>query len=324
MELKMIESLTYDFVHLFDNMQNGIYFVDKDRKITYWNKSAERISGFSAEEVIGSSCSDDILIHVDEQGKNLCQHACPFADAIKKGVDCEKEMYIHHKKGHRIPVKVHTIPLKDQKGAIVGAAELFNDISFKSLMSLRIKELERLSLIDNLTKLANRRYLDSELEMRFEEKKRYGLRFGIIFMDIDGFKHYNDAYGHTFGDLVLTTISSTFRSLSRPFDLFGRWGGEEFMGIIRDVNKEDLVKIGERIRILVERTRIATKTRDINVTISVGATVVGSHDNKESIFHRADTLMYKSKKNGGNCLTTDEPQQTQPVNSRQQPADHSV
>lgn len=86
-----------------------------------------------------------------------------------------------------------------------------------------------MALIDNLTKLANRHYIERELLSRFEEKKRFNIPFGILFADIDNFKDFNDLYGHITGDKVLQNVANVFIENSRPFDLFGRWGGEELL-----------------------------------------------------------------------------------------------
>ena len=74
--------MAYDYADLINNMIDAVYFVDKDRRITYWNKAAEKITGFLAEEVVGSHCWDNILIHVDDKGNNLCQGMCPLAAAV--------------------------------------------------------------------------------------------------------------------------------------------------------------------------------------------------------------------------------------------------
>jgi diguanylate cyclase (GGDEF)-like protein len=160
--------------------------------------------------------------------------------------------------------------------------------------------------LDNLTQLANRRYIELELEGRFAEMKRYGLSFGILLMDIDHFKAFNDTYGHDVGDLVLKAVAKTMMSNARPFDLFGRWGGEEFIGIIRDVDISALSEVGERVRILVENTKVKAADGMLNVTISLGVTLATPDDTIELLTKRADNLLYKSKEKGRNCSTTDQ------------------
>ena len=291
------------YERIVENLHDGLYFVDRDRIITYWNKAAEQISGFTANEVVGKSCSDNILTHVDSDGNNLCTGMCPLAATIADGKPREAEVYMHHKDGHRIPVSVRVSALTDRDGHIIGGVELFTDISNQAANDLRVKELEKLALLDNLTQLANRNYIEREIQSRFEEKKRFNVPFGILFIDIDHFKKYNDIYGHPAGDEVLNFVANTFVANTRPFDIYGRWGGEEFIGIIRNINGKDLELLGNRLRSLTENSYIIHENEKLYVTISIGATLANENDTIHTLIKRADTLMYKSKAAGRNCLT---------------------
>lgn len=284
-------------------LHDGLYCVDKDRVITYWNKAAEHISGFTAEEVVGRACSDNILTHVDENGQSLCRSVCPLGATIKDDVPRESTVYMHHKEGHRIPVSVRVNTLKNDEGEIIGGVELFTDISNIEANSLRLKELEQLALLDNLTQLANRHYLDREMIGRMEEFERYEVSFGILLMDIDHFKSVNDTHGHDVGDDVLKCVANTLVTTSRPFDLYGRWGGEEFLAIIRNVTNTELKIVGDRVRAMVENSYVMLNDKKLSVTISIGATSIREKDDVKKILKRADTLLYESKANGRNRVT---------------------
>ncbi|MFQ5485191.1 MAG: GGDEF domain-containing protein, partial [Desulfobacterales bacterium] len=234
---------------------------------------------------------------------NLCTGMCPLAATITDGKPREDEVYMHHKDGHRIPVSVRVSTLTDRDGKIIGGVELFTDISNQAANQLRVKELKKLVLIDNLTQLANRSYIEREIQSRLEEKKRLNIPFGILFIDIDHFKKFNDTYGHDVGDDVLKFVANTFVSNARPYDLYGRWGGEEFIGIIRNISDKDLESLGNRIRSLIENSYIMHENEKLNVTTSIGATLVNANDSIDSLIKRADTNLYKSKKAGRNCLT---------------------
>jgi len=288
---------------IVDNLYEGLYFVDRDRRITYWNKAAEQISGYSADEVVGRHCHDNILTHIDEKGNQLCFGLCPLAATIGDGQPREAEVYLHHKEGHRVPVSVRVTPLYDDNGEIIGGIELFSDISNRSANQLRLRELEELAYVDTLTKLANRAYSEIELSSRLEEHRRYGVPFGVLFIDIDHFKAFNDTWGHELGDRVLRFVADTFTANSRPFDTFGRWGGEEFIAILRNIEAGDLEKLAERYRRAVEAAYIVHDDEQLHVTISVGATIVGAEDTPESLVTRADRMLYVSKDGGRNRVT---------------------
>lgn len=291
------------YERIVENLHDGLYFVDRNRVITYWNSAAERISGFTADEVVGRPCSDNILTHIDGEGNRLCTGMCSLAATIADGKSREAEIYLHHKDGHRIPVSVRTSVLTDEDGAVTGGIELFTDISNQAVNALRVRELEKMALLDNLTQLANRNYLERELHSRFEEKKRHHVPFGILFMDIDHFKNVNDTYGHDAGDAVLKFVANTFVANARPFDLYGRWGGEEFIGVIRNIGGEDLERLGNRQRLLVEHAYVVHGGEKLRVTVSIGATLAEEGDTIDGLIKRADTLLYESKEGGRNRLT---------------------
>ena len=288
---------------ILDNLYDGLYFVDNHRVIRYWNKGAERISCFMAKEVVGTSCADNILTHVDGKGNNLCTSTCPLAAAIADKTDREAEVFMHHKDGHRIPVSVRVSAVTNDEGNVIGGVEIFTDISNYKSIELRARELEEMALLDNLTRLANRNYIEKEFLTRFEEERRFGVLFGILFMDIDDFKKVNDTYGHDVGDQILKFVADTLAKNARPFDVIGRWGGEEFIGIIRNVNAQQLEELGNRMRMLVESSYLMLANDKLQVTISIGATLLRPKDNMDSLIKRADTFLYESKRAGRNRLT---------------------
>ena len=292
---------------ILDNLYDGIYFVDRDRKITYWNRAAERITGFQVSEALGTHCYDHLLNHINDEGDSLCHRDCPLAKCIETGEPMQTDAYLYHKEGYRMPVSIRVTPILDQHGNIVGAAELFSDNSAKALMLQRMEELETMALIDPLTRMANRRYIEMHLRNRLEEMHRYGWTFCVLFVDIDDFKRINDTYGHDAGDKVLKIVGRTLSGNARPFDIFGRWGGEEFVAIIENVSFKSLPMIANRFRLLVENSYLSVGDEKIKVSVSLGATVARLNDTVETILRRADQLMYQSKKAGKNCMTTDSP-----------------
>ena len=292
-----------DYKDLIENISDGLYLVDRNRQIIYWNQVAETITGYRSEEVLGQRCRDNILIHVDHEGRSLCQGSCPIDGTLEDGQHRDAQVYLHHKDGHRVPVWIRAAPLRDTAGNIIGGAEMFTDLSAGNAMTERIHELERLSFLDNLTQLANRRFVEMELESRISELQRYGVAFGVIFMDIDHFKRVNDTYGHAVGDRVLKTVARTFINTARSSDLMGRWGGEEFIGILRRVDLDGMRRAAERVRSLVENSHIRENGQRLQVTVSIGGTLSRTADTSQTIVNRADDLLYRSKNNGRNCCT---------------------
>jgi diguanylate cyclase (GGDEF)-like protein/PAS domain S-box-containing protein len=296
--------VTLDFYkRLLDNLYDGVYFVNQHREIVYWNKGAERITGYAESEVLGSHCWDNILMHVDDQGNHLCKQGCPLLKVISSGIPEKAEVYLYHKEGHRVPVLVRATPFIDAKGKIVGAVEIFSDNTDKITALQLVEDLQRKVFLDPLTNLANRRYVEMNLQGKSDEMSRYGWQFGVIMMDIDHFKDVNDRYGHDSGDEALKMVARTLLHSSRSSDLVGRWGGEEFIAIITNTNKQKMHAIAERYRSLVEQSGLPLGDTTLSLTISVGATMAAHGESLESVVKMADKLLYESKAAGRNRVT---------------------
>lgn len=298
--------MDFDFMGLIKNLNDGLYLVDKHRKIVFWNDMSEKITGFPAAQVVGSFCYDNILMHIDAEGRKICTDLCPLAHTINDGIPRSAEVFLHHRDGHRVPVIVRITPLKDKNGKIIGAAELFSEFGSKSLLMDRIHSLEKLAMIDHLTGLPNRHFMEKELLAGLNEMEREWRFFAIIFLDIDNFKSFNDTYGHSAGDNILKIVSKTLLSASRPYDVFGRWGGEEFLGIIRNVDIKLLKQICERYRVLIEKSNVEIGGKQVNITVSIGTAMAQVDDTVQSAVDRADAMMYESKKKGKNRITVHE------------------
>lgn len=296
---------TPDLQHLLDSLSDGFYYVDRQRTICFWNRTATRITGFNATQMLGTHCQDNLLRHVDGEGIHLCTERCPLVKAMEENRCVEADVYLHHQAGHRLPVRVRICPVHDASGTVVGATELFSDLSEKTGILLQLEELRRLALIDPLTGLINRTGLEREMEVRLQERYRYDWPLGVLFFDIDHFKQINDTYGHDLGDEVLRLVGNTLKSNCRPFDTFCRWGGEEFVGLLRNVDATTLCEVAERIRMLVEESFTMHNGERIGVTISIGATLGKMDDSSGSLIKRADRLMYQSKQEGRNRITCD-------------------
>ena len=293
------------YKEIIDNLFDGVYFVDRDRNITYWNKGAERITGYKGEDIMGLSCRDNILNHVSEDGTPLCYNNCPLAACMEDGETREADVFLHHVDGHRIPVFVRAAPIHDENGNIIGAVESFSADTGISTVRRELKELRQSSQIDKLTGIANRRSLDARLHgIIAEQKEHKESHFAIMFLDIDDFKKINDTYGHKIGDRVLKMVAQTIQKNLRRSDVVGRWGGEEFLVIFYQVNSgKSISRIVEKIRMLIEHSRLDIENSHINVTVSIGATFLALEDTVETVVNRADQLMYHSKASGKNHVS---------------------
>jgi diguanylate cyclase (GGDEF)-like protein/PAS domain S-box-containing protein len=280
---------------LLDSLYDGVYFVDADRTITYWNQGAERLTGYTAKEAVGRQCFDNFLMHVDERGSPLCVKGCPLSMTVCDGEIREAQVFLRHKQGHRVPVCVRVSPIRDERGSITGAVEIFSDSTAMRKLEERACELEALAFSDALTGVANRRYIDLKVQQAIQEVDLFDRRYGLILIDSDHFKAVNDTHGHAGGDRVLRAICETLSRCLRPNDVLGRWGGDEFVILARDVTPASLEQLAHRCRKLIANASIAVGDVHVSMTVSVGPILLEKGESSEDAFSRADRLLYVNK-----------------------------
>ncbi|MCF7935605.1 MAG: sensor domain-containing diguanylate cyclase [Synergistales bacterium] len=293
------------YKRMLDTLYDGVYVVDTERKIHYWNMGAERITGYRRDEVYGRHCSDNILVHVDNEGNNLCLGMCPLAFTLQDGKMREADVYLHHKEGHRVPVSIRISPIEDDKGEIIGAVEIFSNNSEK-LAALELAEsYYEMSITDQLTKAGNRRYSDISLLSAIDEYQNHHLPFGVLFIDLDHLREINDRLGHYAGDRALRMLALTVASDLQSFDFVGRWGDDEFLVILGNYTCTDkLAEKAEHLRMLIENSFFQDSLDNIvRGTASIGGTIVQEEDNLDRLLQRADEALYASKKRGNNTVT---------------------
>ena len=299
-------SLSEDYYrNLLDNLHDGMLCVDLNKIIIFWNKSAQKLTGYTEKEVLGKIAGEEVMAHLDNLGVPKNEDSCYIRQTIEEGKPHKTEFFFRHKKGHLVPVSTRISPIKDSQGRISGAGLVFSDNTSGIAARQAITRLEKQALIDPLTGLANRRYIHKILDNKIDEMNRYGLKFCLLFIDIDHFKAVNDTYGHDAGDKVLQEVAGSMANVIRPSDILGRWGGEEFLIIILNVEEEMLLSVTEKVRIAVEKARTEYNSRQIEVTISIGAALPDPQQKniKRELLKKADELMYTSKIKGRNRVS---------------------
>ncbi len=288
------------FKTLLDHVNDGVYIVDLDRRILYWNEGAFRQTGYEFHEVVGRRCPEDGLCHVDPAGHRLCLLDCPMAASLSDGGTHEAEIFLRHKQGRRVPVSARVQPLRGVDGSIIGAVQIFSDNSAEQDARREIEEMARLAFLDQVTQLPNRRFIEMALRTALSEYRVHKEPFGVLVIDVNRFKAINDTFGHAAGDRALLEVARTLTATLRPSDVVGRWGGDEFIAVIHHVNHEILKRLAERCRSMVALTSFPNSDGSrVSVSVSIGGTLALPHDTAERVIKRADGLMYQNKTNGG-------------------------
>ena len=178
------------------------------------------------------------------------------------------------------------------------------DLEFK--VQERTIALERLTKIDPLTELLNRRGMSERLEAELKRARRESSRLGILWLDLDGFKEINDHHGHAAGDQALITVASIIDATIRPYDVAARWGGDEFLIMLYPTDDETLLALGERLRLAIAgcRSVIGRNGTGIPLSASIGGHLASANEEFNNVLQQADQALYAAKTAGRNCCRT--------------------
>lgn len=258
-----------------------ILVIDDSNRLIDFNNSATRIFDWLNVKYIGTDLS------YFTEGKSILEHKInPFEIAlIRDGIQKHFEFRIS--------------TLADNKTSL-GYVYYIRDITKQKEM---LHELHNMANYDPLTNIYNRRRFMEEAERELLNSKRYGKQLSFMMLDIDHFKAINDEYGHLAGDEVIKSVIKACNDRIRATDVIGRYGGEEFVIVLSEVNTENAIKIAEYIRGYIENHIVLFNGKEMRVSISIGiASLINISDaiSIEQIIHQADMALYKAKNSGRN------------------------
>lgn len=286
-----------DFVKnitFLDNMFEGVYLVDKNRTILFWNKAAETITGFLSAEVIGKKCFDNILMHVNERGKNLCWDDCHLKKTLQDGEPRDISIYFRHKQGHRVPVNVRSIPLRDDAGLIQCSMEVFTrggpETNFE-----QFKDLARKAFIDSLTGIPNKDYITNKLKSLLVSKAPNAEdTFGILFVEVDNLRKINDDYGMAAGNTAIKVTSKSILENLQPGNLMARMSGGLFLVITNMDKKSLLLNWANKLNLLVQQSTIPDYD-DLLLKIGIGGLIAKSGEDIDVIYKGLEDELKNSR-----------------------------
>ncbi len=284
----MIEDKEF-YWKLLDTLKDGVYFADRDRKVTYWNKAAEAITGYKSGEILGIHCSDNVLVHIDEEGNNLCTGMCPLARCMQTGEGYEKKIFLHHKDGHRVPVLVRVSPVYGStKDEIVGAVEIFTDLSSKEPFLEDIREREHESFLGRVTGLPGKKYLEISLNLKLMAWKEFKQPFGVFRVKANGLEKVKNERGEQIYERVLRILGTTLIHNINPSDIVGEWSESEFLGIVNHGNSEKLSRKANTFRVLLEKSRFSKCDPPVSLDIKVRTAIVQPDETLESLLKKIE------------------------------------
>ncbi len=284
---------------ILEGLPNGLYVVDLDRKILFWNQGAEQITGYRGQEVLGRHCQDNLFRHCDENYTELCGERCPLQHAMSDGRPREANIYLRHKEGHRVPVRVRAIPVRDAEGAIVGAAEIFDERHdlpelemHPNARAVRNHRDDRTGVSDEVSA---RRYLEASLR-DYEEDH---IPFGVLLIAIDRLTEFRQSYGGEAVAKVLHTVAITLEKSLREGDIVGDWSDSRFLALVVNCPPTSLAQIVFMLKRLVSVAEIPWWGDRLAVTVSIGGAAVRPGDTGDTLLARAESALRACAKTGG-------------------------
>ena len=279
------------FEAVVESLETGVYLVDRHRKIVYWNRAAERISGYKRHDVTGRFCRDDLLVHCDENEKQLCGSSCPLVECMRDGQAREASVYLRHREGHRVPVHVRALPLRDPAGTIVGAAEIFEERGFVPDTDRRKDDLARYGCQDECTKLPNQALMVSYLREHIGLFTEHAIPFGALLIEPERLQHFQAAHGQEAVRAILRVVGHTLKNTLRPTDYLGRWKGNQFLALLPGCAGQFLENVSHRLKGTVSGSGIQWWGDRLSVAIRVAGTAVAPQDTVESMVERVESSL---------------------------------
>ncbi len=277
------------FKTLTDTLEAGIYITKVKEGIIFANPKALKLLGYSFEEI--KKREPHYAFHAHAL-KGVTLEECPVIKTLKQGKTFKADIELVKKDGTSFWAYLIATPLFEDK-KFAGRMSIFIDITDRKELE---EKLKKLAITDSLTGLFNRRHAFDILKKEKSKADRGVNRFCILLIDIDNFKRINDTYGHDVGDEVLIRIAKIFRNKLRNYDVVARWGGEEFLIILPNIDSEGARISAERIRKSIEELDV----NGVKTTISIGVTCYNPGESLNEIIKRADEALYEAKKLGKN------------------------
>lgn len=277
---------------------DAIYSEDLAGLIRSWNPAAERMFGYSAAEVVGRDIR--LLMPAEQEEDRLLER-------IRRGETVAPYEAVRRRKdGSLIDVWLTTSPLRDSRGAVIGAAKIARDLTERKEMERKLREEAQ---TDALTGAATRRRFRELAQRELARLRRHGGAVSIVAIDVDLFKNINDAYGHAVGDHVLQALAGACQQMMREEDVLGRLGGDEFLLLLPDADDAMAARVAERMRLAVARTEVPIGTAvPLHFTVSIGVAAATPGDSTiDELVIRADKALYSAKRAGRNTVRVDTP-----------------
>jgi len=247
----------------------------------------------SANVIIGRSSKSEIQIDQESVSRNHAKIINTGKSIILRDLGSTNGTYVNDQ-------LIDEYVLRDGDFIKIGRT-IFKFLSGGNIENAYHEEIYRLTTVDGLTQVFNRRYFLEQLDREVSRSKRYRRELSLILFDIDHFKQINDNFGHLAGDYVLKQLATVVKGKIRREDILSRYGGEEFAVVLPEIDATNAIALAEKIRKLVEKAPFKFEDTKISVTVSIGVATCGESDDAAALIKRTDEKLYEAKGAGRNC-----------------------
>ena len=273
------------FIRMAEELDISVRFMDKDKKIIYVNRSAEKLTGYTMDDVKNKNYEDFLERHTDKVGNKLCDTNCHLDLSLKKKKEYNDRHYFKNKVGDTFPVDIKVIPVMDDDGELLGAVEFMQDDRPRLVMEELKLDIQRMIPVDLLTGLYTRTKIMEYLEVKVEDSIRYSAPLGVIYATLKNSKSIEDEFGAKKLDEIFQRVGYLVRMNTRKGDICGRVGHDNFIIILPNFNATNSEHAARKLKeILVEDTKTIFPGM---VNIEIGAAQFKDGDDTQSLLNRA-------------------------------------
>jgi diguanylate cyclase (GGDEF)-like protein/PAS domain S-box-containing protein len=291
------------YLTVLDNLQTGVYIVDRNRRIRFWNEGAEQITGYLRQDVVGRFLRDHLLTTGDAVTDVDSEPDDPINLVFRDGKPSTMDVSILHKDGYRVPVVLRTMPIRNSRGAVVGAAESFEKNRSASEWTRRQAGFANFGCLDSVTGVAAQSFMETQLRENLTTFAEHNIPFGILLVQIDHMDQFRASRGPGVVSTILRVIAQSVENCVRPTDLVGCWGANQFIAILMECRESEVARVGERVRKMISRAEIEWWGDKFSVTSPLGGAGCRAGDSSEALIARAAASLQESIGKGGNCVT---------------------
>lgn len=281
----------------------GVYFVDLDHRIVFWNRGAEEITGHLSQQVLGHYMTENFLDHVSLENRKLEGDDLPLNCALRHGKEVDVRARIRHKDGYPVKVHLRAVPLRDEFGKLLGAAEFFEADEPFMLQDERKNMLAIHGCMDRSTGALTREYIETQLSEHAETFRRHNIPFSVLLIEIDKLDGIRASHGAGAVTAVMRVAAHTLLDALRSPDLLGRWTDSQYLIVAAECSENDAARLAERLRKSANGADADWWGDRLKVTVSVGVAPAKHGEIIAALLQRAQNALLQAVSMGGDRLT---------------------